>query len=485
MKESFLSLIRSRKMNKLNKIVSSFDVTRTEIVTYALYFFAQNIIYSTFGGHITLYWSFIGIEAATIALIVLIAKIWDAINDPIFGVYVDNHKFKNGDRFFPWLKISAGLIAITTAFGFLIPRSDSQVLMIVLSLLSYVLWDISYTMCDVPIYAMPLVITDDLQKRTKVNAAGRLGGVLGATVVTVGYAAIVDNFGYLVSGVALAAIGGLLMIPFLLKGKERIHEKEITTGDRYTFKDMWKALIQNKYLFIVCISSVIFGLSQVENILSVYVGKYCLGNTSLGTVIAAFIALPLIVVALFIPKLTKKFDKFLIYMVCVAGIGVCSIAMFFTGYSSLIVFCVLMFFKGCFLGGTSIIGMMFIHDAIEYGAYKTGRHNTGVSLSIQTFSNKIRSALASSIPFAILALFSFVEGEPDVQPQTAVDGIWFTFTIIPAIGSFATLIFFSFYKLRDKAVQVMVQYNEGHITKEEADAKLEEKYGPAYAEYNE
>jgi Na+/melibiose symporter-like transporter len=128
---------------------------------------------------------------------------------------------------------------------------------------------------------------------------------------------------------------------------------------------------------------------------------------------------------------------------------------------------------------------MFIHDAIEYGAYKSGHHNTGVSLSIQTFSNKIRSALVSSIPFAILALFAFEEGEPPIQPDSAVYGIWFTFTIIPAIGSFATLIFFSFYKLRDKAVQVMVQYNSGHITKEEADTKLEVKYGPAYAEYNE
>lgn len=472
-------------MKKLNKIVSSFDVTQSEIVTYALYFFAQNIIYSTFGAHITLYWSFIGIEAATIAIIVLIAKIWDAVNDPIFGVFVDNHKFKNGDRFFPWLKISAGLIAVTTAVGFLIPNSDSQVLMIVMALISYVLWDISYTMCDVPIYAMPLVITDDLQKRTKVNAAGRLGGVLGATVVTVLYATLVDKLGYTVSGVGLAVLGGILMVPFLLKGKERIHQKDVTKEKQYSFKDMWNALKKNKYLFLVCISSIVFGISQVENVLSVYVGKYCLGNTSLGTVIAAFIALPLIIIALFIPKITRKYDKFYVYMISVAGIGITSLILYFVGYSNLIVFCVLMFFKGCFLGGTSIIGMMFIHDAIEYGAYKTGRHNTGVSLSIQTFSNKIRSALVSSIPFAILAFFAFEEGEPDAQPVLAVYGIWFTFTIIPVIGSVATLVIFSFYKLRDKAVQVMVQYNDGHITKEEADAKLESQYGPAYLEDNE
>ena len=79
----------------------------------------------------------------------------------------------------------------------------------------------------------------------------------------------------------------------------------------------------------------------------------------------------------------------------------------------------------------------------------------------------------------ILAACGFVAGETAVQPQSALNGIWLCYTLLPSVGILLALALLYFYKLRDKDVQIMAQYNDGHLTKEEADEKLASKYGPA------
>jgi Na+/melibiose symporter-like transporter len=79
----------------------------------------------------------------------------------------------------------------------------------------------------------------------------------------------------------------------------------------------------------------------------------------------------------------------------------------------------------------------------------------------------------------ILGAFGFVSGENSVQPASVSQGIWLCFTLLPALGIILALVLLYFYKLREKDVQVMAKYNNGEITKEEADDLLAEKYGPA------
>ncbi len=79
-------------------------VTKREKISYGLYFMGQNVFYGLIG-YMTTYFTDIGITAALVAIVALITKVWDAINDPIFGMIMDKVNFKKG-KFLPWLQIS-------------------------------------------------------------------------------------------------------------------------------------------------------------------------------------------------------------------------------------------------------------------------------------------------------------------------------------------------------------------------------------------
>ena len=72
------------------------SVTKREKISYGLYFMGQNVFYGLVG-YMTTYFTDIGITAALVAIVALITKVWDAINDPIFGMIMDKVNFKKGN----------------------------------------------------------------------------------------------------------------------------------------------------------------------------------------------------------------------------------------------------------------------------------------------------------------------------------------------------------------------------------------------------
>jgi len=132
------------------------------------------------------------------------------------------------------------------------------------------------------------------------------------------------------------------------------------------------------------------------------------------------------------------------------------------------------------LGFWSVVIYMLIADTVEYGTYKTGTRAAGISFSLQTFVAKLKNGLIGSVVLFSLSAVGFVEGENAIQPAGVDDGVWALFCLFPAVGfAIALVILLVFYKLRTKEVQVMSLYNNGQISKEEAEAELAEKYGPA------
>ena len=132
------------------------------------------------------------------------------------------------------------------------------------------------------------------------------------------------------------------------------------------------------------------------------------------------------------------------------------------------------------LGFWSVVIYMLVADTVEYGTYKSGTRAAGISFSLQTLASKLKNALIGSMILMSLSAVGFVEGENAVQPEGVADGVWFMYSWIPVVGfAISLVLLLAFYKLRSKDVQVMGKYNKGEITKEEAEALLADKYGPA------
>ena len=157
-----------------------------------------------------------------------------------------------------------------------------------------------------------------------------------------------------------------------------------------------------------------------------------------------------------------------------------NIVAYFVGYDNFVLALIMTMLKCTGLGFWSVVIYMLIADTVEYGTYKTGTRAAGISFSLQTFTAKLKNGLIGTVILSSLALVGFVEGENAVQPAGVADGVWALFCFLPAAGfAIALVILALFYKLRTKDVQVMSQYNNGQITREEAESKLAAKYGRA------
>ena len=115
-----------------------------------------------------------GISLTKVAVVLLIVKVWDAVNDPIFGFIFDKVKFKNGQKSLPWLRVAVALIPIVTIVLFAIPSGLSETGKLWWFGAAYVLWDTVYTLTDVPAYSMLTTMTANLAERTQLLSVNRI-----------------------------------------------------------------------------------------------------------------------------------------------------------------------------------------------------------------------------------------------------------------------------------------------------------------------
>ena len=449
-----------------------------ERFAYFLFFLGQNVLWG-YAGYVETFLTDIGIAAATAGAILLVPKIWDAVNDMLFGYLMDRLRFKNGQKFMPWVRIGVAAVGVTTVALFAIPDSMEQSIKIVWFLLAYILFDISYTVLDAPAYAVTTVMTSNVQERTSVIALGKIGGMLGGVVATLLVPMLRPIFGWSVACVIFVAVSVVMMIPMIFAVKER-HSETAIAEDNPKLSEMLNYLRCNKFLMVALVSMLLLGVASLEQKMAIYAGRICLGQEGMATLIAAGAAVSVILVSVVVPILSKKWDKF--YVLC-AGLGftvVMNVAAYFAGYNNLAVALVMIMLKCTGMGFWSVVIYMLIADTVEYGTYKTGTRAAGISFSLQTFVAKMKNALIGSIILFGLSSVGFIEGENVVQPEGVADGVWAIFCLLPAAGfAIALVILLLCYKLRTKDVQVMASYNNGEISKEEAEEVLASKYGKA------
>ena len=134
-----------------------------EKIPYGMYFFGQGMIYTLVSQYLMMYYTdYAYLPTLIISVIMFGGKIWDGINDTLFGLIMDKVRFKSGKRFLPWLKVAVVSIPISTVFLFSIEGVENMGLRIAAAILTYVIWDLCYTVSDAPAYALPTVMTNSV-----------------------------------------------------------------------------------------------------------------------------------------------------------------------------------------------------------------------------------------------------------------------------------------------------------------------------------
>ena len=462
--------------------------TPKERLSYWTYFVGQNVYYNITAAFISTYLAMQGISLAKVAVVLLIVKVWDAVNDPIFGYIFDKVRFKNGQKSLPWLRIAVLLIPVVTIILFSIPSGMGETGKLLWFGIAYVLWDTVYTLTDVPAYAMLNTMTDNLEERNLLLSVNRVfsgGGVVIYGVVLP--LLISEDVGMSASWAVaiLAVFSALTMVPLCLNCKERNY-KPGQEDENFSPRQMLKYLRSNKYLLTYYGGYMATDALKTSGAVTLFVAFYLFGNSTFSIVLNFLSMVPGVFAAMAMPALLKRFDKFKTLFVCNLVNIALGLVIYFAGWDNKVLFLVLTCIRTIPMSVVGILAFMFTPDCAEYGEYKTGISAKGITFAIQTFSVKITGAVSSALALFLLGLFSWVSVEAEsfaqleamgVQQSAAgLNGLWIVYALVPVIGMMISTVFYLFYKLNDKDVQIMARCNSGLITREEAEAQLSRKY---------
>ena len=459
-----------------------------ERISYYSYFAGQNMIYTLFNVCLTTYLLFLGIDPIKSATVMLIVKVWDAVNDTLFGVIFDSIKFKSGKKYLPWIKVSTVLIPIATVLTFIIPVGSSQTVKLAWFAIAYILWDTAYTLCDVPIFGILTSMSQSVDERNSIQSIKSIATYAGVGVTSTLATVLVSekvgmNYGIISAIICVMAFG--LMSPASFKLKERFKAED---EESFTIRKMFAYLFKNKYLLIYYLGIFFYSALQIGNAFTLYVSYYLFNSALFSLVVGAVGTVPQLIVALLLPKIIRKYDKMKVNRVCLLLYVILSVITYLAGYGNIAVYIILFTIRSIPLAVVSLEMFMFTPDCAEYGYFKSGTEAKGITFAVQTFMAKLTGSISSALGLFILGLKSvgwqvvevgsFQELEQSGVTQTphALNMLWLIFMLIPAIGGLLAYIVWLFYDLKDKDVQVMIDCNTGKITREEAMSLMSKKY---------
>ena len=462
--------------------------TPHERVSYWTYFIGQNIYYNITAAFISTYLAMQGISLTKVAMVLLIVKIWDAINDPIFGFIFDKVKFKNGQKSLPWLRVAVALIPIVTIVLFAIPSGLSETGKLWWFGVAYVLWDTVYTLTDVPAYSMLTTMTANLAERTQLLSVNRVYSGAGVLIYGVVLPILISEQVGLSASWAIAILSvfsALTMVPLCLNCKERNYTPS-DEEENFTPRQMFRYLRSNKYLLLYYAGYCFTDALKTSGAVLLFASFYLFGSSTYSVLLNILNMVPGVFAAMAMPWLLKRFDKFKTLFWCNIANIVLGLVIYFAGYGSRGFFLTMTVLRTIPMSIVGILNYMFTPDCAEYGQYVSGISAKGITFAIQTFSVKITGAISSSLALALLSLFKWVSVEAQsfaelaelgiTQSSGALRGLWIVYALVPVIGMMISTVFYLFYKLNDKDVQIMASCNGGQITREEAERLLSRKY---------
>jgi Na+/melibiose symporter-like transporter len=387
----------------------------------------------------------------------------------MFGVIVDKTRLKGG-KYKPWIRLSSYLVPIIILALFSLPSTLSLSVKTGLAAVLYICWGMSYTICDIPYNSLATVMTGSIKERNKIVANSRTIVYLCSLLIGVAVPLLYPRMGWTVTGVVIAVISLTTMAPLGYTAKERLVNN---SDESPTLKNLLWTLVSNKYLMVMLISCIVGSITNTMTFIAGYFAIYNLGSSDMLVYLIVLPAFATIFVGLATPAIIKRLDKFYLFLIFMAGHIIFSFVLFFVGYGNFILFMVVYVIRTTSYTATTLLLNVFFMDCAEYGRYKTGKNATGVTMSLATFVAKLFNAIAGSLAMFVIAAAGFVSGDVATQSQTVIDVLWYMISFVPAISPIIAIILLFFgYKLRDKDVQIMAQFNQGELSREEAEEQI-------------
>ncbi|MBT3675289.1 MAG: MFS transporter [Candidatus Marinimicrobia bacterium] len=413
-----------------------------------------------------------GITAAAAGTMILVARIWDGINDPLMGMLADRTKTKWG-RFRPYLIWMSIPLAVIGVFTFSVPDYDYGGKLIY-AYITYILLMTLYTAINIPYSSLLGVISPDRAERTSVSQFKYIGAYVGGLIIS---AALLPMTIYLGSGdeaqgwqTSMIIIGVMAIGLFFLTFASTNERVQPIQREPTSIKRDLKDLLANREWFVLLLATLfLYLVTSTGMVISTYYFKYYVGDqlinfpgiegsfgfaelTSLFNSLAMiFSIIGVLCVKWFVDRYGKK-KTFVLSLSVGAGT---MLPYYFLTPESLWLIMVLKIISSFALGPISVILWAMYADTADFSEWKTGRRATGLVFSASTMSQKIAWALGTALSGWLLTSIGF---EPNVeQSEQVIAGIKALMSTIPATAGLISIIMILFYKLDRKKMNNIEQ----------------------------
>ncbi len=439
----------------MNKIDSKLSLK--EKVGYSLGDTASHFVWDMVGFWILIFYTdTFGISAAAAGTIMLIARFWDMISDPIMGIIADRTNTRWG-KFRPyllWMAIPYSVLAVLT---FTTPDLGPTGKVIYAGV-TYMLLMTVFTAINLPYSSLGAVMTSDSYERAGLNSYRFVFAFIGQFIVSGTALSLALYFGggdnakgYQYTLILFSIISFVLFMITFKTTKERIQPPK---EQKDNLKEDFKNLFKNKpWVILFFVGIISFIMFAMQNLSIAYYFKYYIGkeeNVQLFNVIGT---IALIVAIPFSKPLAKRFGKRNVFLASSLFSGFFFICLYLPAadnIATIYIFNILA--KMTYAPAVPLLWTM-LADTADYSEWKTGRRSTGLVFSAATFAQKAGWGIGGALAGWMLAIFNFTPNAE--QTVTAITGIKLMISVIPGILYMSCAILLYFYTIDHNTCVIM------------------------------
>ena len=406
----------------------------------------------------------LGVAPGIFAAILVIWNVWDAINDPLVGTFMDFAfaKSKNkANKFRPWILRSIPILAIGLIALFTMPSLFDGLLCIVVLFVAKIVFELGYTIMNIGMGSLlGVMATNDAERASLASARGfgsTVGGMVGGLALPIIISALGEtSVGYGIAAAIAAILGCLMVFAHYALTVERnaaaqvaVKTEEEKEAEKIKSTDILQVFKVNRPYLALCVHSICICFVQgIAQGASTYMYGDVLGNLALQSV-AGVISMPVMFGGLIVaPILAKKFDfvviirtAILIGCIMLGGCFIYAIAaenmipMLYIAWSGI---------------GTGLITLSvqlqwgLVGESIDYNEYLTGKRSEGSIYGTFSLTRRIGTTLSQSLAVLMVTWFGYQAGAGMAQPASAILGIKMMCILIPAIIGMGSWLAFRF-----------------------------------------
>ena len=439
-----------------------------EKVGYSLGDTASHFVWDMVGFWILIFYTdTYGISAAAAGTIMLIARFWDMVSDPIMGIIADRTKTRWG-KFRPYILWMALPYSVLAVMAFTTPDFGNTG-KIIYAGVTYILLMTVFTAINLPYSSLGAVMTSDSYERAGLNSYRFIFAFIGQFIVSGTALSLALYFGkgdsakgYQYTLILFSIISFIMFMITFKTSKERVQPPK---AQKENLKEDFRNLFKNRpWVILFFVGIISFVMFAIQNLSIAYYFKYYIGreeNVQLFNIIGT---VALIVAIPFSKPLAKRFGKRNVFLASSLLSGFFFILLYLPGVNDIyMIYGFNILAKISYAPAVPLLWTM-LADTADYSEWKTGRRATGLTFSAATFAQKAGWGIGGALAGWLLAIFKFT---PNIeQAESAITGIKLMISVFPGILYMSCAILLFFYSIDHKTCVIM---------QEELEARREEE----------